>query len=112
MQTRSNGGSSETEVKEFAVMPRGVPSSSRVVITVTPVTKVPKARRRAIGSIRVSVDAAISTMLCLPPYHHVERRLTPPCRAFFHAFIGEKGNPLHRTLGGDGRPQGHPATAS
>ena len=37
MQIESNGGSSETDVKELAVKPRGVPEGSTVVITVTPV---------------------------------------------------------------------------
>ena len=43
MQTRSNGGSSETDVKELAVKPRGAPSASMVVTMVTPVMNAPKA---------------------------------------------------------------------
>src|SRR5690606_29216521 len=50
-QTSRSGGSSETEVKLLAVKPRGVPSSWRVVMTVTPVAKAQKAVRRARGSI-------------------------------------------------------------
>lgn len=37
MHTRINGGLSYTDVKEFAVKPRGLPRSSIVVTTVTPV---------------------------------------------------------------------------
>lgn len=41
------GGSSDTELKLFAVKPTGVPSAARVVITVTPVAKLPSAARKA-----------------------------------------------------------------
>ena len=57
IQTSSKGGSSDTEVKEFAVKPRGFPSLSMVVTTVTPVMKVPKALRNSRGSIRVTGSA-------------------------------------------------------
>ena len=46
MQTNNNGGSNETEVKEFAVNPRGEPSVSVVVMIVTPVAKFPNASLR------------------------------------------------------------------
>ncbi len=39
--TRTNGGSSDTEATELAVMPTGRPPASRVVTTVTPVAKRP-----------------------------------------------------------------------
>src|ERR1700741_254645 len=45
MQTRISGGSSDTDVNEFAVKPRGEPSGWIVVTTVTPVTNAPSARR-------------------------------------------------------------------
>ena len=54
--TQSSGGSSETEVKLLAVKPRGVPSLWRVVITVTPVAKAPKAFRKALVSTLGSCD--------------------------------------------------------
>src|SRR6267154_6206814 len=44
---RTSGGSSDTELNELAVTPWYLPSSSVVVTTVTPVTKVPRTRRRS-----------------------------------------------------------------
>jgi len=41
----SSGGASETEVKEFAVTPTGVPSGRTPVTTVTPVANRPNASR-------------------------------------------------------------------
>src|SRR5215475_7686333 len=58
MQTSTSGGSSETEVKELAVKPRGRLSSSMAVTTVTPVTKQPKARRSSSGSSTMDLSAA------------------------------------------------------
>ena len=49
-QTRSSGGSRETEVKLFTVSPAGVPVGSRQVTTVTPVAKQPSASRSVRGS--------------------------------------------------------------
>ncbi|WP_245492376.1 hypothetical protein, partial [Mesorhizobium sp. M4A.F.Ca.ET.020.02.1.1] len=55
-------------MKELAVMPRGLPSVSRVVMMVTPVTKVPKARRNAIGSMAVGIFAVpVVNMGSAPP---------------------------------------------
>jgi hypothetical protein len=51
MQTSTNGGVSETEVKLFAVNPRGDPSGAIVVTTVTPVANMPSACRNCFGSI-------------------------------------------------------------
>src|SRR3546814_4727009 len=45
MHTRSSGGSSETEVKLFAVSPTGVPAGSSAVTIVIPVAKQPIASR-------------------------------------------------------------------
>ena len=44
---RINGGSSDTELKLLAVMPRGLPSRLQQVITVTPVANLPRQRRNA-----------------------------------------------------------------
>ena len=59
-QTSTSGGSSETEVKEFAVMPCGL--SPPTVTTVTPVAKAPNARRSS--SVSVVVDRAASGATC------------------------------------------------
>ena len=48
--TTHSGGSSEPDMKAFAVMPR-MPPSWRAVITVTPVTKRPITRRNTCGCI-------------------------------------------------------------
>jgi hypothetical protein len=67
MQTRINGGESDTEVKEFAVKPRGAPTSSSVVTTVTPVRNAPRALRNSRGSklspIRTGLSALASRLL-------------------------------------------------
>ena len=47
----SIGGLRETEVKELAVNPLGMPLLSRVVTTVTPVMNVPKALRNSRRSV-------------------------------------------------------------
>src|SRR5882672_3937679 len=57
MHTSTSGGSSETEVNELAVKPRGRPSPSIAVTTVTPVTKQPSARRSSSGSNGVEGSA-------------------------------------------------------
>jgi hypothetical protein len=49
-QNRTSGGSSDTEVKELAVIARIVPSTSRA-ITVTPVTNWPTVWRNVRASI-------------------------------------------------------------
>src|SRR5262249_14400537 len=67
MQTRISGGSSDTEVKEFAVKPRGVPSGCSVVTTVTPVAKAPRAWRKVRASIR---DAGMVSIL---PFRQLRR---------------------------------------
>src|SRR5579872_6624602 len=50
--TTQSGGSSEPEMKAFAVIPR-VASATVAVITVTPVAKRPITRRKCAGSISV-----------------------------------------------------------
>ena len=60
-QTSTSGGSSETEVNEFAVNPCGAPPAPRVVTTVTPVTKQPSACRNA--AVFESRADSISTSL-------------------------------------------------
>src|SRR5206468_999561 len=54
----TSGGSRETAEKELAVSPSSLPSAVRVVITVTPVTKRPKALRRWRSSIELPSRAA------------------------------------------------------
>lgn len=66
MQANTSGGSSDTDVKEFAVKPRGVPSSARVATTVTPVTKLPSAQRNSSGSIALSSGMAMTSFMKLP----------------------------------------------
>ena len=48
IQNKTKGGSRETEEKEFAVRPWGMPDWSRVVTTVTPVAKFPKTLRNSL----------------------------------------------------------------
>src|SRR5882672_10886655 len=57
MHTSTSGGSSETEVNELAVKPRGRPAPSIAVTTVTPVTKQPNARRSSSESNGVGASA-------------------------------------------------------
>jgi hypothetical protein len=57
---RMRGGSSETEVKELAVTPIAEPSSDRVVMMVTPVTKDPSAVRSARAVLAVGAGACLS----------------------------------------------------
>src|SRR5579863_3598970 len=55
-QASTSGGSRESEVTAFAVVPTGVPSGPTEVITVTPVAKCPIASRSSAGE--TSVDWA------------------------------------------------------
>src|SRR5881409_1774390 len=48
--TRTSGGSSDTDATELAVIPTGRPAGSRVVRTVTPVAKRPSSWRNCAGS--------------------------------------------------------------
>src|SRR5213076_127436 len=48
--TRTRGGSSDTDATELAVIPTGRPAGSRVVRTVTPVAKRPSSWRNCAGS--------------------------------------------------------------
>src|SRR5919201_5029237 len=59
-QTRTRGGSSETDVNEVAVIPYGS-SGPRVVMTVTPVQNVPRALRNSRAS---NTDAAGFALAC------------------------------------------------
>ena len=49
MHTSTSGGLSETAVNALAVSPRGSPSASRVVTTVTPVGKCRSAVRNSLA---------------------------------------------------------------
>src|SRR5689334_2922469 len=62
MHTSTRGGSSETDVNEFAVMPRGRPSGSVVVTTVTPVRNEPRADRNALR-----LCSTASSTFAMPP---------------------------------------------
>ncbi|WP_439617361.1 hypothetical protein [Shinella sp.] len=53
-------------MKEFAVMPLGAPLSSSVVMIVTPVAKVPNARRNSTESM-VRLAGALSVSLTIAP---------------------------------------------
>src|SRR5436853_5674726 len=53
-QKSTSGGSSESDVKALAVIPRTVPSIS-AAITVTPVTNCPTVRRNSRGSISIAI---------------------------------------------------------
>src|SRR5690606_13404183 len=59
MLTSNKAGSKDTEAKELAVKPNGVPSSLQVVTTVTPVINDPKASR----SSRILFTLSISLIV-------------------------------------------------
>ena len=59
-QTSSIGGSSESEETALTVMPRGAPSST-VVITTTPVMKLPITRRNTVASKAGLAPGGVST---------------------------------------------------
>jgi hypothetical protein len=61
---RIRGGSIDSELKLLAVTPTAVPSGARAVMIVTPVAKLPSARRKALESIaRPWVVASIWDLL-------------------------------------------------
>src|SRR5260221_337820 len=63
---RTSGGSSDTELNELAVTPWNPPSSSVVVTTVTPVTKLPSTRRRLrLSNRRSSGIFHLLALICL-----------------------------------------------
>src|SRR5438045_4104754 len=62
-QTRINGGSSETDVNELAVIPWW-PSTPRVVITVTPVANTPRASRKLLLVKTCSSVAGLTVPCC------------------------------------------------
>ena len=65
MQTEMSGGSSDTELKELAVKPAGLPSTV-VVTTVTPVTNAPSAVLKSRGSMAsVSEDGGFCGLICI-----------------------------------------------
>src|ERR1700716_3075846 len=75
---RINGGSSDTEVNELAVVPTGSPSARTAVSTVTPVANVPKTSR----SSRAGADVVVcGTFVTCPPDKGtpgVRRHRAPP----------------------------------
>src|SRR5438128_6014817 len=61
----TSGGSSETELKELAVSPRKLPSSRRVVMTVTPVANWDRAWRKCAESKPGSVARGELVFICV-----------------------------------------------
>ncbi|GAA1650755.1 hypothetical protein GCM10009790_34800 [Georgenia ruanii] len=59
-ETRTSGGSSDTERNELAVMPRTSPWGEVAVMTITPLAKRPSAVRNSLGST-VEVATVIGT---------------------------------------------------
>ena len=105
MQTIRSGGSSDTEVKLFAVKPRGCPSIPAVVTMVTPVMKLPKAERssrlskrlrrsarRAESSALVSCQWVSGIMWRAPAMTALLPRMTAPAIASAMAGV-EFGSP-------------------
>src|SRR5260370_35308641 len=92
-QTRISMGSSETEVKELAVMPWIFPGSRSTVTTVTPVVKWPSALRnsngvsRGVGIFEVFEDTILRTGKA--------KRDMPPEIADVHDRVGSR-NPERR----------------
>src|SRR5438128_8126393 len=83
MHTRTSGGSSDTDVNELAVKPRGEPSGWIVVTTVTPVTNAPSARR---NSARSKGCCAVWSSIGLVMTFSVDRLM----RRFLCRRFGEK----------------------
>ena len=63
-QTRTSGGSSETDENAFAVMPYAW-SSPRVVITFTPVAKIPTAFRKSLPVKFCGFNAGFATSVAM-----------------------------------------------
>src|SRR5439155_7302561 len=99
--TRTSGGSSDTEATELAVIPTGRPAGSRVVRTVTPVAKRPSSWRNWAGSTpdisspqQLGQDARREHSARgdeVPGRAHQKiREVRPPRQAPHHA-VGERG---------------------
>src|SRR6266496_6587462 len=99
--TRTSGGSSDTEATELAVIPTGRPAGSRVVRTVTPVAKRPSSWRNWAGSTadisspyELGQDARSQHSARgdeVPGRAHQKiREVRPPRQAAHHA-VGERG---------------------
>ena len=65
-QTRTSGGSSDSEVTALAVVPTGSPSAPTEVITVTPVAKWPMACRNSAAETSVpgTPSTAVIRQIC------------------------------------------------
>src|SRR5215469_7578532 len=76
----SSGGSSDTEVKEFAVTPTGSPSGRTAVTTVTPVANSPNASRRSrcVNELLKRVTSGSSLPAARSALARAQRRCTPP----------------------------------
>src|ERR1700694_3879678 len=75
---RINGGSSDTEVNELAVVPTGSPSARTAVTTVTPVANVPQTSRSSPAAADVVVCGAFVTCPPGKGTPGVRRRRAPP----------------------------------
>src|SRR5439155_182848 len=99
--TRTRGGSSDTEATELAVIPTGRPVGSRVVRTVTPVAKRPSSWRNWAGSTpdisspqQLGQDARREHSARgdeVPGRAHQKIREVPPHRQAPHHAVGERG---------------------
>src|SRR5439155_9013455 len=101
--TRTSGGSSDTEATELAVIPTGWPAGSRVVRTVTPVAKRPSSWRNWAGSTpdisspqELGQDARSKHSARrddVPGRAHQKIREVRPPRQAAHDAVGERGPP-------------------
>src|SRR5205807_622327 len=73
MQTRTSGGSRETEQNELTVSPRTSPSSPSAVTTVTPAGKLAMRSRNSVGSIG-TVSPSVRAAPPAPPHPGGPRR--------------------------------------
>src|SRR5881394_2521245 len=87
-QKSTRGGSSESDVNAFAVIPRPVPSIS-AAITVTPVTNCPTVRRNSRGSISIDLDQRLLHDLADVGVRDEVRHLPPVDVVLLHALLRE-----------------------
>src|SRR3954462_6076527 len=105
----TSGGSSDTELKELAVSPKKRPSSSRVVMTVTPVANWARASRKwrlsnavESGCALEEVDIGVSVQCAsIMPKIGVRRVL----RSGSLEFLAQRRFLAHQRLEGLGHPR-------
>ncbi|MNH13884.1 hypothetical protein D3C79_734670 [compost metagenome] len=93
MLHKINAGSSDTELKLLAVTPTVRPSGAAAVTTVTPVAKLPSARRKA----RLSKPAAVAVSLDMQ-----DSRADQEPALFVVVFVRGIGQPAAQTIAGSG----------